>query len=57
MCIRDSVYAAASLMHLPERFLAGLSLASGWPGLLLILVVVPPLVRGARRRAGSGEVG
>lgn len=54
------VYVAASLMNLPERFLAGLSLASGWPGLLLILVVVPPLVRGAGRRAdsaGSGEVG
>jgi hypothetical protein len=33
------------MMDLPAGFLAGLSFFAGWPGLLLIAVVVPTLVR------------
>ncbi|MBN1884414.1 MAG: hypothetical protein JW876_02675 [Candidatus Krumholzibacteriota bacterium] len=53
------VYLAASVVSLPERFMAGLSLASGWPGLLLIVLVVPPLVRASGRhcRRETGEEG
>lgn len=38
-------YAAALLLELPAGFVAGLSLLAGWPGLILMMVVVPPLVR------------
>jgi len=37
-------------MTLPARFVAGLSLIAGWPGLLLMLAVVPVLVAVIRRR-------
>lgn len=37
-------YAFAQLLALPAGFLAGLSFLAGWPGLLLMLAVVPPLV-------------
>lgn len=40
---------AALLLDLPPRFVAGLSFIAGWPGLVLMLVVVPPLVRVLRR--------
>jgi hypothetical protein len=38
-------YACGLMMDLPAGFLAGLSFFAGWPGLLLIAVVVPTLVR------------
>lgn len=38
-------YAAAHALELPAGFLAGISLFSGWPGLLLMLAVIPGLVR------------
>jgi hypothetical protein len=38
------VYGAASFMDLPARFLAGVSLISGWPGLVLMMIVIPPVV-------------
>jgi hypothetical protein len=44
------VYVAASLMDLPAGFVAGASLLSGWPGVVLMIVVVPPLVMTYRRR-------
>lgn len=44
------MYLAARLLELPAGFIAGLSLLSGWPGILLMLVVVPPLVLAVRRR-------
>lgn len=46
------VYVVTSLMDLPAGFLAGVSLLSGWPGVLLMLVVVPPIVMVHRRRQG-----
>ncbi len=39
------MYLAALALELPAAFVAGLSLVSGWPGIVLMLVVVPPLVR------------
>ncbi len=46
-------YAVNLAIGLPAAFLAGLSLLGGWPGLLLMLVAVPPL---ARLRRGRGTV-
>lgn len=45
------VYVAALLMDLPAGFVAGASLLSGWPGVVLMIVVVPPLVMVYRRRS------
>jgi len=39
------VYALSRMMTLPAPFLAGVSFLSGWPGIVLMLVVVPVLVR------------
>lgn len=44
-------YGIAAVMHLPAGFVAGISLLSGWPGLALMLVVVPQIVRAV----GQGE--
>jgi len=53
------VYAFALAIRLPAGFLAGLSLLSGWPGIVLMVVVVPPVVRtaqgSARRRSAPRE--
>ena len=49
-------YGAAQLLELPAGFVAGLSLLAGWPGLVLMLVVVPPLVRTLRRRSGHDAI-
>jgi hypothetical protein len=38
------VYGFARAVELPAAFVAGASLLSGWPGVVLMLVVVPPLV-------------
>jgi hypothetical protein len=43
------VYVTASFLQLPAGFLAGASLLSGWPGVVLMMAVVPPIARGARR--------
>lgn len=45
------VYGFARVVDLPARFVAGASLVTGWPGLILILVVVPAVV-GAAERSG-----
>ncbi|CAN5615044.1 hypothetical protein BH23GEM6_BH23GEM6_23430 [soil metagenome] len=37
-------YGAALLLDLPPWFAAGLSFIAGWPGVILMLIVVPPLV-------------
>lgn len=42
------VWITAYLMELPAGLLAGLSLSSGWPGVLLICGVVPPVVQRLR---------
>jgi hypothetical protein len=41
------VYAFSLVMTLPAPFLAGVSFLSGWPGIVLMVVVVPALVRAA----------
>jgi hypothetical protein len=38
-------YAAARVMDLPAEFLAGYSFFSAWPGMVLILLVVPAFAR------------
>jgi hypothetical protein len=50
------VYLFACLLELPAGFLAGLSLLAGWPGLLLMVAVIPPLVRLARGSRAEVEV-
>ena len=37
-------YGLALALHLPARFMAGLSLLAGWPGIVLMLVVIPAIV-------------
>lgn len=44
------VYGAAQLMDLPAQLLASVSMLSGWPGIVLMLAVIPPLVMLHRRR-------
>jgi hypothetical protein len=38
-------YGLALALHLPAKFVAGLSLLAGWPGILLMLLVIPAVVR------------
>ena len=49
------VYGVSLWLQLPAGFLAGVSFLAGWPGVVLMLLVVPPVVRGARA-AGRGRV-
>jgi len=44
-------YAAAQALELPPGFAAGISLLSGWPGLVLMMAVIPPVVRLSNPRA------
>ena len=39
------VYATSLALELPAGFMAGLSLVSGWPGIILMIAVVPLIVR------------
>lgn len=39
------LYASSLLLDLPAEFLAGLSFISGWPGIILMIVVLPPIAR------------
>ena len=39
------LYGAAQVMGLPAGFIAGISLLSGWPGLVLMMVVIPQIIR------------
>ncbi|MBN1610932.1 MAG: hypothetical protein JW940_30150 [Polyangiaceae bacterium] len=53
------VYGTSLLLTLPAAFMAGVSFVSGWPGIVLMMVVVPPLVRtrkaSTRPRAEHGR--
>ena len=49
-------YAFSLLIDLPAEFMAGLSLVSGWPGLLLMALVVPSVVRTGKARARKRTV-
>jgi hypothetical protein len=42
------VYAFSSVIELPARFMAGLSFLSGWPGVVLMIAVVPVVARSGR---------
>lgn len=48
------VYAFSLVIRLPAGFMAGLSLLSGWPGIVLMAVVVPPVARAGRGTARLG---
>jgi hypothetical protein len=39
------VYLAAKFMTLPAPYLAGVSFISGWPGIILMLIAIPLLIR------------
>ncbi len=39
------MYLVAGYLGLPPAFVAGISFLSGWPGIVLMLVVIPALVR------------
>lgn len=49
------LYAAAWLLALPAGFVAGISLLTGWPGLALMMAVIPGLVRIARNHQHKGD--
>ncbi len=38
-------YLAAALMELPAPFVASISFLAGWPGVVLMMAVIPPFVR------------
>ena len=42
-------YVFSLIIHLPAEYIAGVSFLSAWPGLILILVTVPPVVHIVRR--------
>jgi ubiquinone/menaquinone biosynthesis C-methylase UbiE len=44
------VYALSLAIELPAAFMAGLSLLGGWPGIVLMMAVVPPVARMRRSR-------
>ncbi|MCX6569894.1 MAG: hypothetical protein NT006_00470 [Candidatus Aminicenantes bacterium] len=48
------VYAFSLAIRLPAEFMAGLSLLAGWPGIVLMIAVVPPVAR-QRKRPGTSE--
>ena len=43
------VYLFSTVIHLPAGFMAGVSFVSGWPGILLMIAVVPGIARAGRR--------
>ncbi len=45
------VYGFSLAIKLPAGFMAGLSLLGGWPGLILMVLVVPALARAGRKIA------
>ena len=45
------VYAFSLAVELPAGFLAGLSVVAGWPGIVMMLLVVPPVAKLRRGRA------
>lgn len=39
------LYLSSLWLELPAAFLAGISFVSGWPGIILMLIVLPPIAR------------
>ncbi len=50
------VYIFSLFVKLPAKFVAGVSFVSGWPGLILIILVVPSLVRIVAPRNRSDKI-
>jgi hypothetical protein len=50
------VYAFSLAIKMPAGFMAGLSLLAGWPGIVLMIVVVPPVAK-LRKRLRPDELG
>jgi len=50
-------YAAASIISLPPKYVAGISFFGAWPGLILMIAVVPPLALFARRTTAQRPEG
>lgn len=48
------VYVFSLAIELPAGFMAGLSFLSGWPGIILMVAVVPPVARVRRRTVRLG---
>jgi hypothetical protein len=42
------VYLFSLMIELPAAFMAGLSFVSGWPGIILMIVVVPAIAKAGR---------
>jgi hypothetical protein len=42
------IYLMALLMRLPAKFVAGASLLSGWPGIILMIAAIPAIMRISR---------
>ena len=49
------MYLAARLMELPAKFIAGISFLSGWPGIILMIVTIPAIVRLSNSHAQTME--
>jgi hypothetical protein len=43
------MYGASTLLDLPAGFTAGISFIAGWPGIILMMAVIPPIALLARR--------
>jgi hypothetical protein len=39
------LYLSSLWLELPAGFIAGISFISGWPGVILMMVVIPPIAR------------
>jgi len=50
------VYAFSVAISLPAAFMAGLSFFAGWPGIILMIVVIPPIAK-LRKIRGLSEEG
>jgi biotin transporter BioY len=48
------VYGFSLLIELPAAFMASLSFLTGWPGIILMAAVVPPMARVGRKTARLG---
>jgi hypothetical protein len=51
-----TVYAFSLVLELPAPYLAGVSFVAGWPGIVLMMAVIPPVARLARSRTPVGPV-
>ncbi len=49
------VYTFAPLLALPAALVTGISFLTGWPGMLLMLVTVPPIVRIVERQSRAAS--